>query len=145
MIYDVISTYIGKDNRVRAYIREDGKIRLISYPRVLMAEKLGRKLEPYEDVHHKDEDVTNNDIDNLEVVLHGPHQREHSQKYFDKEMICPECNKPFIWAAKQQRYFYSNISRNRYKKSLGVPFCFKSCAGKYGKRVQEEDKLNMHP
>ena len=77
MIYTVLNTYTYKDGREIAYVIDNGKKRVISYPRVLMAEKIGRKLEQYEDVHHIDEDVRNNDISNLQLVLHGEHQKEH--------------------------------------------------------------------
>ena len=38
---------------------------------------LGRKLETWEDVHHKDENPLNNNIDNLQVLSHGDHTRLH--------------------------------------------------------------------
>jgi hypothetical protein len=38
---------------------------------------LGRPLEPWEDVHHKDENKANNNPDNLEVKSHGRHTTEH--------------------------------------------------------------------
>lgn len=44
----------------------------------LMAEQmLGRRLQPDEDVHHKDGDKANNSPDNLEVILHSDHTRRH--------------------------------------------------------------------
>lgn len=47
-----IYIYNCKDNRTRAIIKNDnGSTRTVSYPRILMEEKLGRPLEPYEDVH----------------------------------------------------------------------------------------------
>lgn len=47
-----IYLYIGKDNRSRVVIkRDDGTMTSVSYPRILMEEKLGRPLKPYEDAH----------------------------------------------------------------------------------------------
>lgn len=40
--------YKDKDNRMRAYVvDDDGKPHIVSYPRILMAESLGRPLKPY--------------------------------------------------------------------------------------------------
>jgi len=45
--------------------------------RVVMHDKLGRKLEPLEVVHHKDGDIRNNDPSNLEVyVTNADHLRD---------------------------------------------------------------------
>lgn len=117
-----------KDGRYRAYDKIDKKN--ISYPRVVMERKLGRKLNPDEQVHHIDGDPSNNDDTNLEIVMFREHQRIHSQKYFDKIAICEYCGKEFLWTAKQQRYFYSNISR-KDRQGVTGPFCSKRCTGKY--------------
>ena len=43
-----IYIYNCKDNRTRAIIKnDDGSTRTVSYPRILMEEKLGRPLEPF--------------------------------------------------------------------------------------------------
>ena len=41
-----ISVYTCKDGRTRAYIKETKKV--VSYPRLIMEEKLGRELSPDE-------------------------------------------------------------------------------------------------
>jgi len=46
--------------------------------RNIMGKELGRKLESCEDVHHKDGDFTNNNIDNLEVMTRAEHMRLHA-------------------------------------------------------------------
>lgn len=104
-----------------------------------MEESLGRPLEPYEDVHHIDGDTLNNSLDNLEIKIHGEHQREHSQKYFDKIVNCPICGQEFLWSALSQRRFYSNLSRKTPKNKCMPsqnPFCSKRCCGIYGKQEQ---------
>lgn len=47
--------------------------------RLLMEQKIGRKLEFNEVVHHKDGNKFNNDIDNLEIMLRSEHSRLHMQ------------------------------------------------------------------
>lgn len=120
--------YENKDGRLRAYNKTTHKV--TSYPRVLMESILGRPLLPTEDVHHKDENPRNNNLDNLEVIDHRAHTREHAinsdfakRKYFSKNMICPVCGQIFIWSEKSQ----ANHAR---KKRVGGPFCSRSCAGK---------------
>jgi len=51
--------------------------------RLKMEKKLGRKLEPHEHVHHKDEDKHNNHGGNLAVMNKGEHTRvgKNAKKY----------------------------------------------------------------
>ena len=122
-----MNTYIGKDNRVRYYNEKTQKV--TSYPRFLMEQYLGRKLEKFEQIHHKDEDALNNDLSNLEILIFKEHQKLHAKKlYFDKEEICKGCGNTFIWSAKSQSMFHRNSKR---RKQNG-PFCSKKCSGKYG-------------
>jgi hypothetical protein len=124
--------------RLMAYLKNEKRV--ISYPRYVMAKVLGRKLLPNEQVHHKDENPLNNNIDNLEVLTFEEHLKIHAEeqrKYYDKTMICPWCNKPFLWTAEQQSTFNVNIKRRKGEDTLDVPFCSKNCAGKYGRMVQQ--------
>lgn len=122
-----------KDGRVRQVIVDDnGRHTSKSYPRILMEEKLGIPLEPYEDVHHKDENPSNNSLDNLEIRIHGEHQRAHSQKYKDTEEICQVCGTRFIMSKERWRNFFSDLSRKSNK--LRYLTCSKSCAGKAGNK-----------
>jgi len=106
------NVYVCKDGRMRAYNKATHTV--VSYPRLLMELALGRPLLKTEDVHHKDENPLNNDIDNLEIIDHKEHDRLHGmnvpKKYIDKMMICPICNTSFLWTSKQQSNF---ISHNR--------------------------------
>ena len=129
----VINTYKCKDGRVRAYCRdENDKPKVISYPRILMEESLGRPLEPYEDVHHVDEDTDNNTIDNLKVINHGVHQKLHSSKYFDKLTVCEVCNKTFIWTSERQRLYYADLKRGKNR----IISCSRKCSSYYGRQEQ---------
>lgn len=60
--------------------RPDRKKRYIYLHRVVMENHLGRLLKDYEEVHHKDEDPTNNALSNLVLSDNRKHQRQHSKK-----------------------------------------------------------------
>lgn len=137
---DDITVYKHKNGRLMVYIKETKQV--ISYPRYIMEQELGRKLLPTEQVHHKDGDFLNNDISNLEVLDETEHFKLHAkqnEKYHDKIMICPQCGKEFLWTAKQQTEFNGNAKRreNKYA-SIHTPFCSKSCSGKYGAQIQQQ-------
>lgn len=59
------------------YVMENGRRVARREHRVLIERHLGRKLEPWEIVHHKDGNTTNNAIENLEVTEWGAHTAEH--------------------------------------------------------------------
>lgn len=132
-----VNIYHCNDGRVRVYLKDSHKV--MSYPKYIMEKHLGRELKDNEQVHHKDGNPLNNNINNLDVVTFEEHLDIHAnqnRKYYDRTMVCPWCKKEFTWTAKQQSYFNRNIKRGRYKNSLKEPFCSKSCAGKYGREIQ---------
>ena len=59
------------------YVTENGRKRARREHRVIVEKNIGRRLEPWEVVHHKDGNPSNNAIDNLEVVEFGAHTAEH--------------------------------------------------------------------
>lgn len=124
------NAYKCEDGRWRAYcVDSNGKPHIVSYPRILVEQKLGRPLKPDEDVHHIDGNVDNNDISNLQVVNHGEHQREHSTKYIDTIEICQICGCKFTMTGHRWARFYGDLNRSDYKRNRGLT-CGKSCAGK---------------
>lgn len=128
----------NKDGRVRAIHKETKKT--VSYPRLIMENYLGRYLKKNEDVHHRDEDTTNNDIKNLEVIDHVEHEKHHNPKHiiYDIFCKCPVCDITFQWTDKKQKSFYGNLKRKkkRYKNMSKKPFCSKRCSGIYSQRIQ---------
>ena len=136
--------YTNKDGRMRAYNKTTHAV--TSYPRLLMELTLGRPLLKTEDVHHKDENPLNNNIENLEVIDHVEHEKQHMleklikcpPKYYDKEMICPVCEKIFTWTARQQCSYKSRTKTTAKTRKFDrqPPCCSKQCSGKYAASIQ---------
>lgn len=88
--------------------------------RVLMENKIGRLLEPYEVVHHLDHDHKNNDIDNLQIMTvdeHNAHHTKHNTKP-PIELSCAHCGEVFY------------RKRNSVKPNKTGHYCSRSCNGK---------------
>ena len=124
---------INKDGRMRAYYKDNNsKDKLISYPKLIMEEYLGRKLLDNEIVHHIDGNPLNNDISNLQVLTYEEHNRLHFKSYYDKEVICEVCGRPFIWTAKRQGFFQRDLNRNKNR----IITCSRRCSNIYGRYIQ---------
>ena len=77
-ILNLHKRYCGKIfdyNGYNVFIGDDG--REVFVHRFIMEEILGRKLEPWEDVHHKDGNKKNNHPSNLEVLSKSEHTKIH--------------------------------------------------------------------
>ena len=83
--------------------------------RVVVEKQIGRFLEPrIEQVHHVDEDITNNDLKNLMVVSHKHHRRIHNGwKLIKSRWLkpCSNCGKLLELSQFYQRKSGEFISR----------------------------------
>jgi hypothetical protein len=83
------------------FVRKDGYV-LVRNPkkpltsilehRLVMANHIGRELRTNEHVHHKNENKSDNTLDNLELLSHGEHTTLHRKKELkDKSMSLVKC------------------------------------------------------
>lgn len=90
----------------------------INYSRYLMERHLGRYLESWEDVHHKDENKQNDDLNNLEIKDKRLHLQEHKLN-LRETVICLNCNEKYELTPAQKYY--------RSKKPRALNFCCRGC------------------
>jgi len=116
----------------RAYvvIKNGSKQTTMLYSRFLMEQKLGRKLEYDETVDHIDNDFTNDNLENLQVISRAENS---AKRHIDNENFveyaiyeCPLCGIKF---KKDVRH----VKHNRKQGKAG-PFCSKSHAATFTNR-----------
>lgn len=129
--HNEIHPYITNDGYVWYSFRINNKRKSIFFHRLVYKLFCG-DIPKGMHIHHKDKNPLNNSLANLELKEAKQHLREHSQKYFDKEVVCPVCGKPFIWTAKQQAMHFGN----RFRTASEQPMCSKHCVGIFGQKQQ---------
>jgi len=106
---------------------DDGSRQTVLQHREMMEVHLGRKLNSDEIVHHKDGEIQNNVIENLEVMLRADHTRMHNAEPEFLVFNCPICGCEFNCLARRYR-------ANQLKKGGAGPFCGRSCAGRFNQK-----------
>lgn len=131
--------YTRKDNgrKQLAIIKEDGSHSSISYPKWLMEQFLGRKLEDWETVDHIDRDFTNDSLDNLRVINKKEHISDDVKRVKKIKFNCVFCGMP---GERSPKDWDNNI-----KKGKSGPFCSKSCVGKYKRLLQLNKIQKINP
>lgn len=89
----------------------------MSYARYLMSTLLGRKLHRTEDVDHIDNDKTNDDIHNLQVLPHGDNIRKSHVRAMRIITACGRCG----------RRFFVNPNRRPFIRRHRPYYCSQEC------------------
>lgn len=90
--------------------------------REVMEAHLGRKLRRDEVVHHRNEDPSDNRIENLEVMSNAKHTSIHFKRLHVGTYVCVKCGKKFERLERAER--------RRVALGRSGPFCGKSCSAK---------------
>jgi len=117
------------DNRRRVDLCNSKSNRTtISYARYLMCVKLGYVINSDFEVDHVDNNKSNDDVNNLQVVTSVENKLKETIRYLEEEQIsygyhCAFCNTPFILTEREQKM--------RLAKNQELAFCSRSCSAKY--------------
>lgn len=104
-----------------------GERKSVLVHRELMEKHVGRSLRSNEIVHHKDENPSNNELSNLEVLTYSAHATAHHW-HRHLNLVCSFCGKAFTRRG--------NVERANRKQTKVGPFCGKSCSGKWSRAQQ---------
>lgn len=114
--------------------------RTVSYPKFVKEQELSLPLYYPLTVDHKDCDFTNDDPDNLKVMILSEHVKVDAIRRSPVIGFCMECGTKFELTSAQ-------ISNGKRKCIKSGPFCSKKCRGKFTREVQlkrREPKLDLH-
>jgi len=137
----VYGPYSLANGRKIVILREDdGSSRTVSYPKFLLEQHLGRKLdEDKETVDHLNFDHNDNRIENLRIVPRDQHSADDTRRVKLIKFHCNMCGKEFERSPR--------LVRDKSKKGRTGIFCGRQCAGRYSRKVQlkQMEKLPIQP
>ena len=112
------------------------KRKTISYARYLVSVKEKRILSKTEHVDHKDNDKTNDDIDNLQILTLSENNKKEAKRHGKKYVMlkCPNCNRIF---EREKRQTHLQKKKNRYTA------CGRTCSSTFGAKLQHYPDDNM--
>lgn len=133
---DSLYYIMGKIKHIDGYIRICKGQEDILEHRKVMEDFIGRKLTSDEIVHHKNEDKTDNRIENLELMKRVDHTKLHRKKPDLIELKCEVCGKKII--LRKKLYLW----RKKHGQKSFV--CSKRCTGNlcYVKQYLSSFKTN---
>ena len=129
----VTGPYLRKDGRKHLCLRStiSKKKRTLSYPKALIEIHIGRCLVGNETVDHKDEDFTNNNIDNLRILSRSDNSKRSAKNRNIVYGVCPMCKSTFELSVNQ----INQQTRKSDDRNKAGPFCGRKCSGLYGASV----------
>lgn len=132
--FKIYGPYIGSDGRARVVFKEmmegktskAGKTFSMAWARAKMTAKRGFKLGEEEEVDHIDEDPTNDDFKNLQILQDTEHRKKsvkNAPQCQSKRTLerCPSCGEFFSC-----RVFRKKIANKKGRQ----PCCSRSCSSK---------------
>lgn len=104
----------------------------ISYARYLMCVKIGYILGPEYEVDHKDDDKTNDDINNLQILTKEENRIKQEYRYMMTQQVCYgyEC----AWCG--TRFILTERQVKMRLKTTNNAYCSRSCGGNGSRFLQ---------
>lgn len=135
MGYTVYGPYYNGDGRGRVVLYKDKKRRTMSYPKFLWWKEKGELIDDNQEIHHRNEDFTDNRLDNFVVMTRKEHRRRH--------MLPAELLK-CAWCSADMLMYGIKLSRRKTECARGKagPFCSRKCSGEYGAARQQQLKID---
>jgi len=126
------------DRQIGIIVEDDGSRRTVSWPKLLIEEHLGRKLDPdKETIDHLNRDHNDNRLENLRIVPRDLHSADDTRRVKMIELTCDVCGKKFERSPR--------LIRDKSKKGKRSSFCSRSCAGKYSRQLQLKQINKLKP
>ena len=128
--------YTRKDGRQIVIVHEeDGSKRTVSYPKYVMEQHLGRRLDPnLETTDHLDFNHSNNAIENLKLKPRDEHSADDTRRVKLVKVRCANCKKKFERSPR--------LLRDKNKKGCKGPFCSRSCSAKFFRNKDNKSKID---
>ena len=135
-LYNAGYTHVGNEGRKLITLKKfNGELVGTSYARYIMAVKLGRFLTDQEEVDHIDNNKTNDDPNNLQILTPEQNREKQRLHYINNvqqkfELVCPNCGCNFSLT---EREMNGRFIQNRKNASLGLIYCSSSCSSIFNK------------
>ncbi|NDB87211.1 MAG: hypothetical protein EB127_31700 [Alphaproteobacteria bacterium] len=118
-----------RGRKIVILIYPDGTRETVSYPKYLVEQALGVKLDrDLGTIDHIDGNYDNNHLSNLKIFPRKEHSEMDTRRVKLVKYQCLMCGKEFERSPR--------LIRDKAKKGKSGPYCSKSCAGKYARLLQ---------
>jgi len=130
-----------RGRKIVIVVYPDGTRETISYPKYLVEQAIGMKLDrDMGTIDHIDGNFDNNDLSNLKIVPRVEHSTLDTRRVKFIKYKCLMCEKEFERSPR--------LIRDKAKKGKSGPYCSKSCAGRYARLLQlariDKNQLQQH-
>ena len=133
-LYKTGYTHVGNEGRKLITLKKfNGELVGTSYARYIMAVKLGRFLTDQEEVDHIDNNKTNDDPNNLQILTPEQNREKQRLHYINNvqqkfDLACPYCGKDFTLTERDMKMKFDYFHKNN---GSGLIYCSSSCNAKY--------------
>ena len=134
-ISKVYGPYINNVGRKFVIVTDKDGRRTVSYPKYLIEQHLGKRLDENMTVDHIVYNQNNNNLSNLRVVPRAEHSADDTRRVIFVKLKCDNCGKDFERSPR--------VIRDKAMKGVRGNFCSKQCSAVYSRAVQLGKKKKL--